>query len=129
MSKTGTILDTIEVDFFESQIDAASGEATLGVIFSINEPIVTREIPPTQSGENPQLVTRLTFEVLSTAKPGEYEINFAEQLFDPAIANLLTHQGNTIDPQVNDGTFAAVIVTESSEPGDALAAAAPAPPP
>ena len=106
ISRSGTVPETTDADFFHQKIDSENGYATLGVIFSVTgsgvEPVSLAATTP-ESG--PQVVARLSFDVRQDAVPGTYRIRFQNGLMNPPISNQMSYQGGIIIPELNDGTF------------------------
>lgn len=106
ISSNGTVPETSAAEFFQQKIDQESGHATLGVIFSFPE--ITGEavaLAPTDPEGQSQVIARLSFAVRTDASPGEYPLRFQDGIMNPPVSNQFTNAGDTIFPELNDGTF------------------------
>jgi hypothetical protein len=107
ISTSGTQVDaSVSPDFVAPSFDNRLGVASMGVIFSFNEPLTLKELPPTPAaGGFPRMVARITFNVKPGAIGGVYPITLQDGIGTPASYNRFTSHGTSIAPRLVSGQF------------------------
>ncbi|MFP6737983.1 MAG: carboxypeptidase-like regulatory domain-containing protein [Planctomycetota bacterium] len=101
----GTHVVELEPEFVAPQIDNELGIAQLGVIIEFDSPTGENYLEPLSPQDSPRIVARLSFHVRPGAGGGHYPVNLVDGIGNPATYNRFTNAGNSIEPDLKNGTF------------------------
>ncbi|MEC7921904.1 MAG: carboxypeptidase-like regulatory domain-containing protein [Planctomycetota bacterium] len=101
----GTHVVELEPEFVAPQIDNELGIAQLGVIIEFDSPTGENYLEALSPQDSPRIVARLSFHVKPGAAGGYYPVNLVDGIGTPAAYNRFTNAGNSIEPELKNGTF------------------------
>ena len=101
----GTHLVDLEPEFVAPQINNELGTAQLAVIIEFESPTGENYLEPLSAQDSPRIVARLSFRVRPGAAGGYYPIRLVDGIGTPAVYNRFSNAGQSIQPELRDGTF------------------------